>query len=163
MSNDSAEQWLTIREAADKAGVAKSTVTRKRSGGDFPRAQLVEGVWKIPVGDLLEAGLLDQVQGSGAGGSDKGSETGASSAEIASLQLKAVQLEGALGVAKAERDRWQAVAEERQEVINALRMTVRALEPGSNEGDVKSESVKEVPDSVPSSPAKRGLLSRLFG
>ena len=125
MTQTDGEQWLTIREIADKAGLAKSTVTRRRSAGDFPRAQLVNGTWKIPLTDLLEAGILDRVQAD--------ITDGESSATSDAVQLEKIQLESALALAQAERDRWKAVADERQETINALRIAVRALEPGTSD------------------------------
>lgn len=156
MTQTDGEQWLTIREIADKAGLAKSTVTRRRSAGDFPRAQLVNGTWKIPLTDLLEAGILDRVQAD--------ITDGESSATSDAVQLEKIQLESALALAQAERDRWKAVADERQETINALRLAVRALEPGTSDsaagghdaGDQeRQEHVKK--------PVKTGLWGRIFG
>ena len=156
MTQTDGEQWLTIREIADKAGLAKSTVTRRRSAGDFPRAQLVNGTWKIPLTDLLEAGILDRVQ--------TDITDGESSETSDAVQLEKIQLESALALAQAERDRWKAVADERQETINALRIAVRALEPGTSDsaagghdaGDQeRQEHVKK--------PVKTGLWGRIFG
>lgn len=153
MTQTDGEQWLTIREIADKAGLAKSTVTRRRSAGDFPRAQLVNGTWKIPLTDLLEAGILDRVQADITDGESSDA-----------VQLEKIQLESALAIAQAERDRWKAVADERQETINALRLAVRALEPGTSDsaagghdaGDQeRQEHVKK--------PVKTGLWGRIFG
>ena len=157
MTQTDGEQWLTIREIADKAGLAKSTVTRRRSAGDFPRAQLVNGTWKIPLTDLLEAGILDQVQGD--------SIDGESSETSESVQLEKIQLESALAIAQAERDRWKAVADERQETINALRIAVRALEPGTpaSGADRRDIGDQEEQAKKPVKQAKSGLLGRIFG
>ena len=156
MTQTDGEQWLTIREIADKAGLAKSTVTRRRSAGDFPRAQLVNGTWKIPLTDLLEAGILDQVQGD--------SIDGESSETSDAVQLEKIQLESALALAQAERDRWKAVADERQETINALRIAVRALEPGTpaSGADRRDIGDQERQEHV-KKPVKTGLWGRIFG
>ena len=156
MTQTDGEQWLTIREIADKAGLAKSTVTRRRSAGDFPRAQLVNGTWKIPLTDLLEAGILDRVQAD--------ITDGESSATSDAAQLEKIQLESALALAQAERDRWKAVADERQETINALRLAVRALEPGTSDSGAGGHDVgdQERQEHV-KKPVKTGLWGRIFG
>lgn len=52
---------LTIREAADAAGVSQRTVRRRVAAGAFPGAAKDEtdpfGPWTIPVEDLLAAGF----------------------------------------------------------------------------------------------------------
>lgn len=153
MTQTDGEQWLTIREIADKAGLAKSTVTRRRSAGDFPRAQLVNGTWKIPLTDLLEAGILDRVQADITDGESSDA-----------VQLEKIQLESALAIAQAERDRWKAVADERQETINALRLAVRALEPGTSDSGADRHDVgdQERQEHV-KKPVKTGLWGRIFG
>lgn len=157
MTQTDGEQWLTIREIADKAGLAKSTVTRRRSAGDFPRAQLVNGTWKIPLTDLLEAGILDRVQAD--------ITDGESSETSDAVQLEKIQLESALALAQAERDRWKAVADERQETINALRIAVRSLEPGTpaSGADRRDIGDQEEQAKKPVKQAKSGLLGRIFG
>ena len=153
MTQTDGEQWLTIREIADKAGLAKSTVTRRRSAGDFPRAQLVNGTWKIPLTDLLEAGILDRVQAD--------ITDGESSATSDAVQLEKIQLESALAIAQAERDRWKAVADERQETINALRIAVRALEPGTSDSAAGGHDAGDQEQAK--KPVKAGLWGRIFG
>lgn len=156
MTQTDGEQWLTIREIADKAGLAKSTVTRRRSAGDFPRAQLVNGTWKIPLTDLLEAGILDRVQAD--------ITDGESSETSDAVQLEKIQLESALALAQAERDRWKAVADERQETINALRLAVRALDPGtSDSGSGRHDAGDQEQANKPVKQAKTGLWGRIFG
>lgn len=153
MTQTDGEQWLTIREIADKAGLAKSTVTRRRSAGDFPRAQLVNGTWKIPLTDLLEAGILDRVQADITDGESSDA-----------VQLEKIQLESALAIAQAERDRWKAVADERQETINALRLAVRALEPGTSDSGADRHDVGDQEQAnKPVKQAKTGLWGRIFG
>ena len=114
-------------------------------------------LFRSPLTDLLEAGILDQVQGD--------SIDGESSETSESVQLEKIQLESALAIAQAERDRWKAVADERQETINALRIAVRALEPGTpaSGADRRDIGDQEEQAKKPVKQAKSGLLGRIFG
>lgn len=48
----------TLSEAAERTGVSRSTLRRYREGGKFPNAyKAIDGQWKIPMEDLLAAGL----------------------------------------------------------------------------------------------------------
>ena len=50
---------LTLSEAAEACGVSRSTVRRKHEAGEFPNAYKAgpDNAWRIPVTDLLAAGL----------------------------------------------------------------------------------------------------------
>lgn len=49
---------LTLSEAAAACGVSRSTIRRKHETGAFPSAwKDSEGAWRVPVEDLLGAGL----------------------------------------------------------------------------------------------------------
>ncbi len=50
---------LTLSEAASVCGVSRSTIRRKHEAGDFPNAfkSGPDNAWRIPVTDLLGAGL----------------------------------------------------------------------------------------------------------
>jgi hypothetical protein len=49
---------LTLSEAASACGVSRSTIRRKHESGTFPGAwKDAEGAWRVPVEDLLAAGL----------------------------------------------------------------------------------------------------------
>lgn len=50
---------LTLSEAAEACGVSRSTVRRKHEAGEFPNAFKAgpDNAWRIPVTDLLGAGL----------------------------------------------------------------------------------------------------------
>jgi transcriptional regulator with XRE-family HTH domain len=49
---------FTMQQAADRCGVDKSTISRKRKSGKFPNArQEADGTWRIPLADLLADGL----------------------------------------------------------------------------------------------------------
>lgn len=49
---------LTLNAAAVACGVSRSTMRRRRESGAFPAAYTdTDGVWQVPVGDLLAAGF----------------------------------------------------------------------------------------------------------
>ena len=49
---------LTLSEAAGQCGVSRSTIRRKHESGAFPSAfKDGEGAWRVPVTDLIAAGL----------------------------------------------------------------------------------------------------------
>ena len=50
---------LTLSEAAEACGVSRSTIRRKHEAGEFPNAYKAgpDNAWRIPVTDLLGAGL----------------------------------------------------------------------------------------------------------
>lgn len=58
------ERTYTITEAADAAGVARSTIRRALDRGDFPNAAQDDddprSPWRIPTGDLEAAGYAPQ-------------------------------------------------------------------------------------------------------
>jgi hypothetical protein len=58
------QNYLNINEAATRCGVSIPTIRTKLQRGLLPRAyQVPEGqrrTWRIPLGDLVAAGLLDK-------------------------------------------------------------------------------------------------------
>jgi hypothetical protein len=57
-----AERWFTRKEAADLCGVSVDTIKRAVTSGRLPnavRSALPAGVWTIPMGDLVTAGMYD--------------------------------------------------------------------------------------------------------
>lgn len=54
---------LTVGEIAKRTGKSKRTVQRHLEAGNFPGAEMVDGIWRIPLEEVLAAGLpLDRVQ-----------------------------------------------------------------------------------------------------
>jgi len=54
---------LTVGEIAKRTGRSKRTVQRHLEAGKFPGAEMVDGIWRIPLEEVLAAGLpLDRVQ-----------------------------------------------------------------------------------------------------
>lgn len=61
MSYRAQEEWLEVRTAARRAGVSVDTIRRRLRANEFPRAERLEGPntpWRIPLGDLIAAGLI---------------------------------------------------------------------------------------------------------
>ena len=54
--SDTERPMLTFSEAAHAASVDRRTIRRWKDGGKLPNAVMVEGVWRVPVEDLLAAG-----------------------------------------------------------------------------------------------------------
>ncbi len=55
----SLEGSVTVEEAVALTGASKATIGRRRREGRFEGAQRVDGVWRIPLEDLRQCGLLD--------------------------------------------------------------------------------------------------------
>ena len=54
--SDTERPMLTFSEAAIAAGVDRRTIRRWKDAGKLPDAVMVDGVWRVPVEDLLAAG-----------------------------------------------------------------------------------------------------------
>ncbi len=103
---------LTLTDAAAACGVSRDTIDRRRKAGDFPGARMADGRWVIPTDDLLAAGL----------------RLHAPAAEVPPVAPDEVeQLRGQLAAARAEADRWRAVAEERDRAVSLAELALRAL------------------------------------
>jgi hypothetical protein len=50
---------VTRSEAASLCHVSKDTIRRRQADGAFPNAEELDGAWRIPVADLVAAGLID--------------------------------------------------------------------------------------------------------
>lgn len=145
------DELVTLARAAELCHLAKSTMTRRRANGDFPNAQKHDGVWHVPVHDLIAANLLDTVRRQDDKEANKDTRTGAASAEDpqeASARTSALEkdlfkasaeLELAHQQAKhwkeiaterqALADHWKTLAEQQQRQIESLNTKVLELEP----------------------------------
>lgn len=116
------DELVTLAQAAELCRLAKSTMTRRRANGDFPNAQKHDGVWQVPVHDLIAANLLDTVRRQDDKEETKDARTGAASAEDPQeSSARTSALEKDLFKASAERDlahqqitHWKEIAAERQ-------------------------------------------------
>lgn len=175
------DELLTLAQAAELCHVAKSTMTRRRANGDFPNAQKHDGVWHVPVHDLIAANLLDTVRRQDDKEETKDTRTSAPSAEHtqetsartsalekdlfkASAELKLVhqQAEHWKEIA-AERqalaDHWKTLAEQQQRQIESLNTKVLELEPPQPTAP-QPETPEPVEDAKPA--GLFGKISRLF-
>ncbi len=57
LTDDGLGQRFTQKGAARVCGVALNTIKRRRAAGAFPNAVSDDGIWRIPLADLLAAGL----------------------------------------------------------------------------------------------------------
>lgn len=145
------DELLTLAQAAELCHLAKSTLTRRRANGDFPNAQKHDGVWHVPVYDLIAANLIDTVRRQDDKEETKGTRTNAPSAEhIQETSTRTSALEKDLFKASAElelahqqaehwkeiaaerqalADHWKTLAEQQQRQIESLNTKVFELEP----------------------------------
>jgi len=122
--DDHLDQLLTIAEAAKLTGVAKTTITRARGRGEFPRAQQKQGTWYIPVGDLISSGRLDTI-------THTPPEETASAASTQDRQemVHALELEKQRAhYAEQQLHQAQQLIQAKQDTIDALKTTIHALE-----------------------------------
>jgi hypothetical protein len=134
---------LTVTEAAKAAGVDRRTIRRRLDADDFPNAHRdtgkqgpESGPWLIPVEDLLAAGLkLHQ---------PTGPDEPTTDAANAHAQTEA-NLRAALSDAVRRAEVAEAVAAERERVIQAQELALRALMPGVDQHDDSAPVVPIAP------------------
>lgn len=111
------EKLLTIAQAAELTGVAKSTITRARARGEFPRAQQKEGTWFIPVTDLIASGRIDTV-------TKKAPDADGDAASTKNTH----ELEHALEIEHLRRVHTEELLHQAQQLIAAKTETISALQ-----------------------------------
>ena len=145
VSNNDGRPRFSVVQAAARTGAARSTIQRHLRKGAFPNAhQLPDGTWQIPVTDLLGAGFRVDAPTP----ADEVDHGPADAARVAALES---QLAQALARAAAA----EAVAAERERIIEVQDRTLRMLTAGRD--DVPAVAPSE------SSPRPRGLLERVAG
>lgn len=140
--DDHLDQLLTIAEAAKLTGVAKSTITRARTRGEFPRAQQKQDTWYIPIGDLISSGRLDTI-------THKTPEepTSATSTQDHQNLVHALELEKQrVHYAEQQLHQAQQLIQAKQDTIDALKTTINALE---NTPHKQLTTTQEIPHSEP--------------
>lgn len=133
-----------MAEAAEKTGVAKSTISRARAAGEFPNAQLKDGKqWLIPVSDLINSGRLDTVKSSIEG---QASINGAPSAHEHQELLHQLELaEQRAEMLQQQMVQAQSLIEAKNEALEGYKSALRAIE-AKNPEPVTAESEKEPSD-----------------
>jgi hypothetical protein len=89
------EEWYSVAEVATLSGRSEGTIRRRLRDDVFPRAEQLDGAWRIPSADLRAAGFVVD---------------GSDGAEAADLEQRVRDLEAAV----AERD--ATIAELRAEL-----------------------------------------------
>ncbi|MEU3330207.1 helix-turn-helix domain-containing protein [Streptomyces albus] len=160
---------LTQREAAAACDVSRTTIRRRREAGEFPGAVQVDGTWKIPVEDLLAAGLRlhapappdpapeprgDQGQGEAMASAGAGHGPGqeeAIAAEIERLRTELAQAREELTAERTRRLVAETEANERAEHIANLQMALTALVPALERAAIPAPAAPTNPVSNPGS------------
>lgn len=138
---------FTMSEAAERAGVSRSTIRRRVEAGDFTNATKDdEGVWRIPVEDLLAAGFtLSRPAEVEAETQTPPSERAQVEAEeLAELRREVVELRARVEVERAQRQAAEQVAAERSEHLATMRQALRMIE---------ASTTTPRPESAPTEPA----------
>lgn len=139
--------WLTLSQAADAAGVARTTIRRALDAGRFPQAKRDAdlngpggGAWRVPVDDLLAAGFRlgrpappEQAQDSGTDGLAQTRGIAADQAEIAVLRAELAATRERAAVAEAlAGERLRSLADMRRS-LDGLQTALRALPAGGEQ------------------------------
>ena len=133
-----------MAEAAEKTGVAKSTISRARAAGEFPNAQLKDGKqWLIPVSDLINSGRLDTVKSSSEGQDSIDSAPDAH--EYQELFHKLELAEQRAEMLQQQVVHAQSLIEAKNEALEGYKSALRAIEAKNPEPDT-AESEKEPSD-----------------
>jgi sugar phosphate isomerase/epimerase len=125
---------LTLAQAVDAANVSRSTLRRWLQTGKVPgAARTDDGGWAIPIEGLLVAGArLHSPGGADTGsrsGVARGHDTGPDTA-VDALREELGQLRLEVAVARVQREKAEAIAEERGRALDDARRMLRMLEAG---------------------------------
>jgi sugar phosphate isomerase/epimerase len=133
-ANVSTRPVLTLAQAVDAANVSRSTLRRWLQTGKVPGATRTDdGGWAIPIDGLLAAGARLHSPG----GADTGARSGVTRshdtgpvAAVDALREELDQLRFEVAVARVQRERAEAIAEERGRALEDARRMLRMLEAG---------------------------------
>jgi hypothetical protein len=131
---------LTVTQAARSAGVDRRTIRRRLDAGSFPRAHREPGSngpgsgrWLIPAGDLVEAGLPLHDP------AEPDADLTTARAEVEALRAELAETVRRAEVAEAR-------AAERERVIAAQELALRALTPDDPDAEPDEASDATDPD-----------------
>jgi len=149
VSNPDSRPKFSVVQASVRTGAARSTIQRHLRKGAFPNAhQLPDGTWQIPVTDLIGAGFRVDAP-------TPADEVTRGQAHDAEVMARVSALESQLAQALARAAAAEAVAAERERVIEVQANTLRMLTAGRSDAPAVAQ-----PES---SPRSRGLLERVAG
>lgn len=140
--DDHLDQLLTIAEAAKLTGVAKTTITRARGRGEFPRAQQKQGTWYIPIGDLISSGRLDTITHTTPEETASATSTQDHQNLVHALEIEKQRAH----YAEQQLHQAQQLIQAKQDTIDALKTTINALE---NTPHKQLTTTQETPHSEP--------------
>lgn len=138
---------FTLSEAARSCGVSRSTLRRRHENGDFSGAYKdAEGAWRIPIQDLIGVGLNPGRPSPPDAVSAPSEHVHQDTMTMPVSEWNA--LTERLAVAERERAVAEARLDERAQVVEALKITVRAIEMRvPNAASSTTESVVDLTDS----------------
>lgn len=120
---------LSLREAAEAAGVSRDTIKRRQRAGAFPGSEKgADGAWLIPVEELLAAGF--RLHAPGAPGEGEGERQGGAPPPPVS------GAEGERERLRAEVEHLRALLAERDRALVLAEMALRALPAGPVRAEV---------------------------
>lgn len=151
---------FTLSEAAALVSISRSTLRRRLDNADFPEAYRdAKGVWKIPLTNLLAAGLAP-VQGSV---HDPSTDIGQpvhspSQSKQVELEKRVVELETALSIEHAHRTAAEQVTVAERHRAQTAEMALRMLEQGPS----APASTSSLPVAPPPQDPNPGFWRRIF-
>lgn len=151
---------FTLTEAAALVSTSRSTLRRRLDQSDFPDAYRdSKGVWKIPLTNLLAAGL-HPVQGAV---QDLSTDIGRPVHDIAQpeqvdLKNRVTELESALSIERAHRTAAEQVAAAERHRAQTAEMALRMLEQGLS----VPASTASVPPATPIQELKLSFWKRFL-
>lgn len=161
-----------MAEAAEKTGVAKSTISRARAAGEFPNAQLRDGKqWSIPLTDLINSGRLDTVKTGDKADRSSASDSGAMDTQTHQELLHQLELaEQRAEMLQQQVVQAQSLIEAKNEALEGYKSALRAIEARKPdvEEPTSAQLNKEVSDQEQKEPANKSAprvlkqLSKFF-
>lgn len=122
---------LTLGQAVDASDVSRSTLRRWLQAGKVPGATRTEdGGWAIPVDGLLAAGAHLHNPRTSARGVNTDADRVHDASPVDALREELGQLRLEVVVARAQREKAEAIAEERGRALDDARRMLRMLEAG---------------------------------
>ena len=120
----------TISEVVERTGASRSTIRRYRDAGKFPHAfKDSAGVWRVPIEDLLAAGLkvIDPARTEQVTQAIDQAQPAPEQATV-NLRDQVAELERALAVERARNEGLERAAAAAEQNARDLRMALRMLE-----------------------------------
>lgn len=164
---------FTVRAAADACAVHPNTIRRGLKGGRFPNAYTDRaGTWRIPVSDLLAGGYAPE-RATPPDDPVDDEQLHDALAAMRELEAEAIALRAKMAELARRADVAEALATERAERVEDLRLALRALEARNPSPEERAamaprtapERPAEAPKPTPRprTPARRSWWQRLIG